>query len=131
MDLEKIFKNLIIANVVAIFIFIIAAFNMPKDLMEIAEYVPAGIYETEFGLIATIILTIAYIVSLVLLYRFVSFGKNAYVIVIVVGIILDLAGGAYIMPSFTYILGTIVNIITGAILTLLFFSPIKDKFIKQ
>mgnify|MGYP001228961608 CR=1 FL=1 len=49
MDLEKIFKNLIIANVVAIFIFIIAAFNMPKDLMEIAEYVPAGIYETEFG----------------------------------------------------------------------------------
>ena len=131
MDLEKIFKNLIIADAIVIFIYLISSFNIPKDLMEMAEYVPAGIYETEFGLIATIILTIAYIVSLVLLYRFVSFGKNAYVIVIVVGIILDLAGGAYIMPSFTYILGTIVNIITGAILTLLFFSPIKDKFIKQ
>ena len=131
MDLEKIFKNLIIADFVAMFFVIISAISMPKDLMEISEYVPAGIYETEFGLIATIILTIAYIVSLVLLYRFVSFGKNAYVIVIVVGIILDLAGGAYIMPSFTYILGTIVNIITGAILTLLFFSPIKDKFVQK
>ena len=131
MDLEKIFKNLIIANVVAIFIFIIAAFNMPKDLMEIAEYVPAGIYETEFGFIATIILLIAYTVSLVLLYRYVSFGKNLYVFVVVAGTILDLAGEAYIMNSFSFTLGSIFNMITGAILILLFCSPIKDKFIKK
>ena len=60
-----------------------------------------------------------------------SFGKNFYVVVILVGFILDLAGEAYIMTSISYNLGVIVNMINGAILTLLFFSPIKDKFVQK
>ena len=131
MDLEKIFKNLIIANAVTIVILIIASLNMPKDLMEIAEYVPAGIYGSESGLVLTLLIVIAYIISLILLYRYVSYGKNVYVAVVVIGFILDLAGEAYIMTSISYSLGVIVNMINGAILTLLFFSPIKDKFVQQ
>ena len=131
MDLEKIFKNLIIANAIAIFIYIISAFNMPKDLMEIAEYVPAGIYETESGLVLTLLIVAAYIISLVLLYRYVSYGKKVYVAVVVIGFILDLFGEAYILTSISFSIGVILNMITGAILTLLFFSPIKDKFVQK
>ena len=72
---------------------------MPKDLMEIAEYVPAGIYETESGLVLTLLIVAAYIISLVLLYRYVSYGKKVYVAVVVIGFILDLAGEAYILTS--------------------------------
>ena len=67
MDLEKIFKNLIIANAVTIVILIIASLSMPKDLMEIAEYVPAGIYGSESGLVLTLLIVVAYIISLILL----------------------------------------------------------------
>ena len=128
MDLEKIFKNLIIADFVAMFLIIISAMSMPKDLMEISEYVPAGIYETEFGAVLSILILIAYAISLILLYRYVSYGKKVYVAVIVIGVILDLAGGAYVMTSISFNLAAISHLISGAILTLLFFSPIKDKF---
>lgn len=131
MDLEKAFKNLIIADAIVIFIYIISTFNMPKDLMEIAEYVPAGIYGSESGLILALLIVAAYIISLVLLYRYVSYGKKVFVAVVVIGFILDLAGEAYILTSISWSLATILNMITGAILTLLFFSPIKDKFVQK
>ena len=131
MDLEKIFRNLINADTIVIFIYLISGFNMPKDLMEIAEYVPAGIYETEFGLILALLIVVAYIISLVLLYRYVSYGKKVYVAVVVIGFILDLFGGAYIMTSISFSIGVILNMTNGAILTLLFFSPIKDKFVQK
>lgn len=131
MDLEKIFRNLIIAHAIVMFFAIVSAFNMTKDLMEIAEYVPSGIYATEFGAILSILILVAYVISLVLLYRYVSFGKNFYVVVILVGFILDLAGEAYIMTSISYSLGSILSMIIGATLTLLFFSPIKDKFVQK
>ena len=66
---------------------------------------------------------IAYAISLILLYRYVSYGKKVYVAVIVIGVILDLAGGAYIMTSISFNLAGLGSMITGAILTLLFFSP--------
>ena len=128
MDLEKIFKNLIIADFVSMFFVIISAMIMPKELMEISEYLPAGIYQTEFGAVLSILILIAYAISLVLLYRYVSYGKKVYVAITVISIILDLAGGAYIMTSISFNLAIIGSMISGAILTLLFFSPIKDKF---
>ena len=131
MDLEKIFRNLIIANLVGILLVVIFSFAQSDAIMEVIEYMPAGIYDTQFGLIATLIITIAYIVSLILLYRYVSFGKNLFVIVVAVGFALDLLGGTYIMTSVSFGIVTIVNMITGAILILLFYSPIKDKFIKK
>ena len=131
MDLEKVFKNLIIADAIVIFIYLISGFNMPKDLMEIAEYVPAGIYETESGLVLTLLIVAAYIISLVLLYRYVGYGKKVYVAVVVIGFILDLFGEAYIMTSISFSIGVILNMTNGAILTLLFFSPIKDKFVQK
>jgi len=128
MDLEKVFKNLIIAQAIAIFFYIISTFNMPKDLMEIAEYVPAGIYGTESGLVFTLLIVVAHIISLVLLYRYVSYGKKVFVTVVVIGFILDLAGASYIVTSISWSLVAIIHMVIGATLTLLFFSPIKDKF---
>ena len=127
-DLEKVFKNLIIAQAVVLFFAIVSAFSMPKDLLEISEYVPAGIYGTEFGAVLSILLLLGYAISLVMLYRYVIFAKKFYITLIIIGFILDLAGEAMIMTSITYSLGSLHAMIVGAILALLFFSPIKDKF---
>ena len=128
MDLEKVFKNLIIADFVSMIFIFISGMNMPKDLMEMSEYLPAGIYETELGAVVTLLILIAYAISLILLYRYFTYGKKIYVAITVIGIILDLAGGAYIMTSISLNLAIISSMISGAILTLLFFSPIKNKF---
>ena len=78
-DLEKVFKNLIIAQAVVLFFAIVSAFSMPKDLLEISEYVPAGIYGTEFGAVLSILLLLGYAISLVMLYRYVIFAKKFYI----------------------------------------------------
>ncbi len=128
MDLEKIFKNLIIAQAIFIFLTFFSAIYTPIELLEISEYVPAGIYETQLGLILSILLLVAYLISLILLYRYISYGKKIYVAVIIIGFILDLAGGAFLMTSISFVLGSMVTLIGGATLAILFFSPIKNKF---
>ena len=67
MDLEKIFKNLIIADFVSVFFVIISAMIMPKELMEISEYLPAGIYQTEFGAVLSILILISFHMAVKLL----------------------------------------------------------------
>ena len=102
--------------------------NMPKDLMEMSAYIPMGIYETEFGAFLPFLILIAHAISLILLYRYVSYGKKVYVAITFISIIIDLAGGAILLTSLTLNLVVITSMINGAILTLLFFSPIKNKF---
>ena len=131
MDLEKLFKNLIIGNGVLLIVAIIAGINIPEELFEIQLIVESKYQSTQFAMVAGLLTLVAHLVCLVLLYRYVSVGKNLYVIVIIAGTILDLAGGAYVFHAFTLTVISIYSLITGAILTLLFFSPIKDKFIQK
>ena len=74
---------------------------------------------------------IVYLINLILLYKFVSFGKVLYLILFILGIVLPLTTGPVISSSFTYTLEWIGGASSGAILVLLYFSPIKDKFVKQ
>ena len=54
-----------------------------------------------------------------------------YLILSILGIVLPLTAGPVISSSLTYTLEWIGGASSGAILVLLYFSPIKDKFIKQ
>jgi len=128
MDLEKIFKNLLIAQGILLVILIIAELNMPSEYYEINEMIQSDFSLSEIFMFLSLIFLIAIFVSLILLYRYVSFGKNFYVIVFIVGTVLQLLAGAYVLHAFTLTIITIHAVLTGATLTLLFFSPIKDKF---
>jgi len=128
MDLEKVFKNLLIAQGILLVILIIAELNMPSEYYELNEMIQSDFSLSEAYIFLSLIFLIAIFVSLVLLYRYVSFGKKFYVIVFIVGTVLQLLAGAYVLHAFTLTIITIHAVLTGATLTLLFFSPIKDKF---
>ena len=93
MDLEKVFKNLIVGQGILTVILVIAELNMPSEYYEINEMIQSEVSLSEAYILISLILLIAIFVSLVLLYRYVSFGKKFYVIVFIVGTILQLLGG--------------------------------------
>ena len=131
MDLEKLFKNLIIGQGILAVIIIIAELNMPSEYYELNEMIQSDFAASGAYIFLSLILLIAIFVSLVLLYRYVSFGKIFFVIVFIVGTFLQLLGGTYVLHGFSLTIITIHAALAGATITLLFFSPIKNKFIKE
>ena len=130
MDLEKIFKNLIIIDAVMLVVTVIVAFNESDYIIELQEQLPQGINATGAGIIFNLLIIIAYIVNLFMLYKYISFGKPLYLILFCIGILLSLMSGVLVMNAFLYTLVWLGSAISGAILVLLYYSPIKTKFEK-
>ena len=88
MDLEKIFKNLILINLAIYVILIISIFFEPEEITAIKDQLGFGIFDSDSGAIIGGIIAIAilviYPINLFLLYRFISFGKPLYTIMFIV-----------------------------------------------
>ena len=131
MDIEKVFKNIVLLDV-AIFVLLFVSILMePEEITNIQESLGTGIWDENTIIIIYMGFLIVYLINLILLYKFISFGKVLYLILSILGIVLPLTTGPVISSSFTYTLEWIGGASSGAILVLLYFSPIKDKFIKQ
>jgi len=130
MDLEKIFKNLIIIDAVMLVVTLIVAFNESDYIIELQEQLPQGINATGAGIIFNLLIVIAYIVNLFMLYKYISFGKPLYLILFCISILLSLMSGVLVMNAFLYTLAWLGSAISGALLVLLYYSPIKTKFEK-
>ena len=134
MDLEKVFKNIILLDLALVVLIFVSVFIEPVEITNISDNLDAGIFgdnESSLFLVIYLGLFIVYLINLILLYKFVSFGKPLYLILFLIGIFLGLVSGPIIMTSFTSTLEWLGGVTVGAILVLLYFSPIKDKFIKQ
>ena len=136
MDLEKVFKNFIIADLIFIVIFILNEFfYQSEEVSTISDQLSFGIFDSETGALLGfgffVILLILYLISLFLLYRFMSFGKPLFTFVIISILLVSIFSGPTISTALGSVIDSIEYIIEGAILTFLYFSPIKDKFIKQ
>ena len=131
MDLEKVFKNIVLLDL-AIFVLLFVSILMePEEIASISESLGTGIWDENTIIIIFLGFLIVYLINLILLYKFISFGKVLYLILFILGIALPLTTGPVISSSFTYTLEWIGGASSGAILVLLYFSPIKDKFVKQ
>ena len=131
MDLEKVFKNIVLLDL-AIFVLLFVSILMePEEISSISESLGTGIWDENTIIVIFLGFLIVYLINLILLYKFISFGKVLYLILFILGIALPLTTGPVISSSFTYTLEWISGASSGAILVLLYFSPIKDKFIKQ
>ena len=84
-----------------------------------------------FSRIVSISLFFLYLLTLNLLYRFISYGKQLYLFLVVAGIVLNYFSGSVIYTAFSGMLDQIGGLISGAILILLYFSPVKDNFDKK
>ena len=81
-----------------------------------------------FSRIVSISLFFLYLFTLNLLYRFISYGKPLYLFLVVAGIVLNYFSGSVIFTAFSGMLDQIGGLISGAILILLYFSPVKENF---
>ena len=128
MNLKTIFKRLILLDLLLIILLVVSVFFESEEVADFNKY-----FESEFSdslLIIFGILMLIYLINLFLLYRFISIGKQMYLIVFVLGIILSLIAGVSAVDSWLYVIDRLGWSVSGAILVLLYFSPINKEFEK-
>ena len=132
MQIEKIFKNLILIDFAILVLIVISSMYQPNEFSEIYQYLDSGILSNykNFTSILSIILFFLYLLCLNLLYRFIYYGKNLYLLLVISGLLLNFFNGSVIYTAFGGILDQIGGITSGSILVLVFYSPIRENFKK-
>ena len=120
MELSKLFKGLIIVELVTMVAMVMVA---PVD--------PAY-EEIDIFVIVALIHTLLFLVSLVLLFRFKPLGRTLFAILVIIGIPLSLG-----MPEPSVPTGSLLETLTwfggaldGAMLAILYLTSIKERFQK-
>ena len=128
MNLKTIFKRLILLDLSLIILIIVAIFFASKEVRDFNRY-----FENDFSNVMLIIFGIGlliYLINLFLLYKFKSIGKQIYLILFIVFIVLNLLLPPSAMDSWLYALDGLGMANSGAILVFLYFTPIKKEFDK-
>ena len=128
MNLKTIFKRLILLDLLLFILISVAVFYPSAEVEDFNKY-----FESEFSnsfLIIAGVLQLIYLINLFLLYKFKSPGKKIYLIVLIVLWILSLFIPPSAVDSWLYVLEGLGFMNSGAILVLLYFSPIKKEFDK-
>ena len=133
MEIEKIFKNLILADFVVIILMVISSMYQPSEISNIYENINDGLLDNfeNFSRILSISLFFLYLLTLNLLYRFISYGKSLYLFLVLAGLVLNYFSGAVIYTAFAGLLDQVGGLISGAILILYIFLPLKIIFNKK
>ena len=127
MDLKKIFKRLILLDLSLFIVIIVTIFFESEEVRKFTENLDelSNVFLTLAG-----IWLLAYFVNLFLLYKFKSIGKQMYPFIYIIALVLALLGGPVALDPWTYVLDGIEMSVAGALLVLLYFSPIKKEFDK-
>ena len=130
MEIEKIFKNLILIDFGVLILIVISSMYQPEEITNIYDALNDGLLSNfeNISRIVSLVLFFLYLITLNLLYRFISYGKQLYLFLIIAGLLFNYLNGSVIYTSFGGLLDQIGGIITGAILILLYYSPIKNNF---
>tara|TARA_E500000178_G_scaffold282332_1_gene282899 strand:- start:401 stop:796 length:396 start_codon:yes stop_codon:yes gene_type:complete len=130
MEIEKLFKNLILADFIVIILMVISSLYQPDEISNLYENLNDGLLSNfeNFSRIVSISLFFLYIITLNLLYRFINFGKPIYLFLVVAGLAFNYFSGSVVYSAFGGVLDQIGGLISGSILVLLYFSPIKNNF---
>lgn len=130
MNLDLIFKRLILIDVVIISFFIALAVFIPES--DVVSDFNLNIPEQHnFYYILIFVWLIIFYISIYLLYNFKPLGKQLYLANFIFVILLDLFGGPVALDEWVYVIDILTSALSGAILVLLYFSPLKKKFNKQ
>ena len=132
MNMEKVFKNIIITKLVALIIALISAFYQSDEVSQISDNLSGGILFNDdlliVGGIIYLIYLVALLVSLYLIYKLKPSGRKLYTICFVANLIITLMSGPIIMGPLLTALIDLNVAIDGAILVFLYFTPIKNNF---
>ncbi len=130
MEIEKLFKNLILIDFGVLILIVISSMYQPQEIVNMYNALNDGLLSNfeDISRIVSLILFFLYLITLNLLYRFISYGKPLYLFLIISGLLFNYLSGSVIYTSFGGLLDQIGGIISGAILILLYYSPIKNNF---
>ena len=129
-SLEKTFKNIILLHVLLFFTSSIwEIFLANEDLINLSnELDESTLLSNTYFIIFAVLTLIVYFLNLIFLYKFYSFSKNLFCILIILFYVQFLFAGITIFEPFGYILNDLFALSQGIILALLFFTPLKEKF---
>ena len=129
--LEKIFKNLLIAQILLLILIgvkVIFEFTLLNEELYLISYnLPLPISDIYAGVLFVIIL-IAFFTALYLLFNFKKIGRNIFLFLIIFSTFVGLFMGPSIADPIDYSLEYLSAVADGAILVFIYFSPLKDKF---
>jgi len=130
MEIEKIFKNLILIDFGVLILIVISSLYQPQAITDMSDVLNDGLLANfeDISRIVSLVLFFLYLITLNLLYRFISYGKPLYLFLIISGLLFNYLSGSVIYSSFGGLLDQVGGIISGAILILLYYSPIKNNF---
>ena len=130
MNLEKIFKNLILIYPVLIVLILSLITYIDWDI-PVESYAETTTIET-----ITLLLFSIWLINLYFLYKFKPIGKTLFIPLLIIMLLFEIPvpyESLVMTPGYEYIDSLIVyieGILTGMIIALLYFTNIKDKFKK-
>ena len=130
MNLKKIFQKFILIDLTLLILLFISFFYQSETILAFNESInPSNNFNDMLGVIALIFL-IFYLVNLYLLYKFKNLGKQMYLFLFIMGIVISLLSGTNASGPVMYTIDGLGWSISGVILGFLYFSPIKKEFEK-
>ena len=125
---ENVFKNLVIF---VGFVFIVL---VGKTIMNIT-YMPEELYLysldypfNEFLALIALLMLLVHFISIILLYFFVKFGKILFVVTYAISLGFILLSDFHVFDNVDYFLDALHGVASGAIILMLYNSPIKERF---
>ena len=131
MNLENIFRYLVLANLGIFVLIIMSSYSQNSLILEYSQNLEPGFFDTQLGLVLVLLILLMYLIAIYCLYNFIPLGKSLFLYTIISYIFCLYFGKIQIIGQITYILQYLGTLTDGAILTLLYFSPIKLKFNKN
>jgi hypothetical protein len=125
MNLKNTLKKFILLDLLLLILGISTVFYENETIVSFNENTTP--YTDMFGLVVLLYL-VAYLICLFFLYKFKKVGKQLYLILFILGVILSLLMGDSAQGPISYVLDGLGWANAGVILTLLYFSPIKKEF---
>ena len=127
MNLKTIFKRLVLADLALSILIIVTAFYESEQVVNFNDNY--FIMSDSMAIIYLVIM-IVWLVNLYFLYNFKKIGKQIFIFLFVITLILILPTGSMAVDATYYVLDYLGATINGAMLVFLYFTPIKKEFDK-
>ena len=129
MKLTTIFKRLIIASFLIYLFFILSPFIISESLK--VTYFNNSVDPGNTFFLFVLIWIVASLINLYLLYNFKKLGKQMFLYIFIASLILSLFGGPVASDPIFYIIDGLGMAVSGALLVMLYFTPISKKFLNE
>ena len=127
MKLIIVFKRLVLASLLISLFFVLSPFVVSESLK--VTYFNNSVNPGDTFFLLVIIWILASFVSLYLLYNFKKPGKQMFLYVFIASIFLSLFGGPVASDPIYYIIDGLGMAVSGALLVMLYYTPISKKFL--